>query len=222
MASGAGGGRSASHTAVLALLLGLFAAVIGVSGSDLVEVARLFKTRQDLEAVRTMVLVYHARHGALPGADPRGFAAVPPGVRGLAGNGRWDGPPVDLASPQPTEAVAAWLDLARAGLWQAEPQAAYVPFLPLPRNRFGGAMLFADRVLGLGPSLCLTGVPAAAAVRLDHRLDDGDTVTGRLRAAVVEGDSTGGLRALGPGLTPSPPPEQSQRAMAVCLEVDPR
>lgn len=221
MATGAGG-RSVSHTAVLALLVGLFAVGTGVSGSDLLDAARLFMTRQDIAAVRTVVLLYHTRHGALPGDDPRGVAggAAAAAVRGQRGNGRWDGPPVDLAAPQASEAVAAWRDLARDGLWEMTPEAAYAPFLPLPRNRFGGGMLFADGILGLGPSLCLTGVPAAAVVRLDARLDDGITTTGAVRAVVVEGDATGGLRALAPALAASPPPDEPRRAMILCLEVD--
>lgn len=217
----AGGGRSAAQTVVLVLLLGLFAVVVGLSGRDMLELTRQFTTRQDLDTLRTLVLLYRTRHGALPGDDPRGVAGgkAAAEVTGVRGNGRWDGPALDLARPERSEAVAAWADLARAGLWQPDEDRT-ASFAPVPHNRFGGLTLFADGLLGLGPSLCLTSVPAADALRLDARMDDGDPATGAVRAGLPEdAETAAGAAAVNRQLRTGILPSDGRRAVVLCLDL---
>lgn len=221
-------GSSDSQVALLALLLGLFVIGIGVGGTELLAVVRGFTARMDVEAVRTMVLRYRADFNALPGDDPRAadrWQRPPAGtllegghLADRTGNGRWDGrfmePGHELA-----EAYAAWSDLEAAGLWvPAEEQTGRVGLGRVPRNAFGGVMVFGSDVLGLRNAVCLTQVPGDRAAAIDARLDDGVAETGEVRLAVPDSGWTTplfnqSLRQTGLSFDP-------ESEMLVCAEVD--
>lgn len=215
-------GRSTTHTAVLVLVIGAAMAAVVWAGEDLHEAARDLMTRRDIETVRTLVLRYDAAWSALPGDDPRAAArwGLPPALAGRSGDGRVDGPLLDLVNTE-TESHLAWRHLAAAGMgWTGA--WGRVGFADAPLNRYGGAMGLVSGAFGLKAALCLTNLPAGTARRLDAALDDGDARTGAVRAGVAAHDVADERAEGNRTLRMSGLPSEERRAVTLCVEITPR
>jgi hypothetical protein len=169
---------------------------------ELVESATAKRLANDFRAVGIALQTYQGIYRALPGDDRAapghagGVQATTPA--GMIGNFRIDGAWNSLTASD--ESYLAWQHLRLARLLDGPsevPAAPAVGDIYTPRNGMDGRLgVTSDAVLTAGswPAtlyVCASGIPARQVRRLEHLLDDGNTLTGRLRA-ICEGECSAG------------------------------
>jgi prepilin-type N-terminal cleavage/methylation domain-containing protein len=189
------------EVAVVMLIAGLiFGSVL--KNRELIDAATAKRLASDFRNVSIAIHTYQGAHHALPGDDrdaARHVAGTPAATpAGALGNGRIDGAWNSLTPTD--EAYLAWQHLRLANLLAGTPN---VPAAPAagdaynPRHGAEGRLgLSSDAVLtsALWPAnyyVCAAGLPGRLVRRLEVMVDDGNTLTGDLRA-ICEGECSAG------------------------------
>ncbi len=169
-------------------------------GTGILESARVTSTVNAMQAVQGAVATYQQNYNALPGDDSQMTTRFQ--NSGITLNGGGDGvigqttlagtfniTTVESGGNGAGESLLAWQGLRAAGLVKGK-----ILGPPLS-NAFGGVIGIQNGAFsgdgGLAPGinvLCASGIQGAEARIIDERLDDGDALTGNIRAGVsVEG-----------------------------------
>jgi prepilin-type N-terminal cleavage/methylation domain-containing protein len=178
----------------------LFGSVL--KNRELVESATAKRLANDFRAVGVALTTYHGIYRALPGDDPAapghtgGVLATTP--MGAVGNFRVDG---DWNSLNATdESYLIWQHLRLARLLDGQTAVPAAPAVGdgyTPRNGVDGRLgLTSNAVLTAGPwpathFICASGIPGRQVRRLEHLIDDGNTLTGSLRT-LCQGECSAG------------------------------
>lgn len=186
--------------AVMVIVGLLFGSVL--KNRELVESATAKRLANDFRAVGVALTTYQGIYRALPGDDPAapghtgGVLATTP--MGTIGNFRIDGDWNSLVASDESYLIWQHLRLARLIDGQtAVPGAPAVGDAYMPRNGVDGRLgVTSDTVLSTGswPAthyICSSGIPGRQVRRLEHLIDDGNTLTGSLRA-LCEGECSAG------------------------------
>ena len=169
---------------------------------ELIDAATAKRLASDFRTVSIAVHTYQGAHRALPGDDRdaanhvAGTPAATPA--GALGNGRVEGAWNSLIATD--ESYLAWQHLRLANLLTGTPS---VPAAPAagdaynPRHGAEGRLgltsdpVFTSALWPANYSVCAASLPGRLVRRLDLMLDDGNTLTGDLRA-VCEGECSAG------------------------------
>jgi hypothetical protein len=177
-------GKFSVGAVVVALAL---IAVFGWLAARYIASSRVSAAIEALNGVTAAVFAYQDRYGRTPGDDgPEASLAARGATWSSVIAGDVDGR-LDIGINQlftgNGESAPFWQQLRAAGFWSADPSVTGQQ--ALPRNPWGGLIsaLADDMGGGLsGSKVCMSQVPGAAARAIDSEMDDGDGVTGRLRA----------------------------------------
>lgn len=190
-------GFTLAEIATTLVLIGLLAALV-VLGNGILTQARIRSIANDFEQLRSAVLIYQDRYGALPGDDPRADGRwVDGGGASRARNGTGDGrisgsyqdpPPAGdplvalVVNALQGESLNFWWHLRLAQLVMAPPPV--ISLVAQPLNYFSGVTGVEWGALGF-PRLaaCTANLPGDVALGIENRLDDGDPRRGLIRGA---------------------------------------
>lgn len=190
-------GFTLAEVATTLVLIGLLAALV-VFGNGVLTQARIRSIAGDLEQLRSAVLIYQDRYGALPGDDPRADGRWVDGAgtsraRSGTGDGRISGsyqdpPPAGdplsalVVNALQGESLNFWWHLRLAQLVMAPPPV--ISLVAQPLNFFSGVTGVEWGALGFPRlAVCTANLPGDVAAGIENRLDDGDPRRGLIRAA---------------------------------------
>lgn len=178
------------------IIIGLI--IIGVlGGKQVIQNAQVTNTINAIQAYQSQFQSYVQTYGAIPGEDANDALVHFPSA-GLPSFPSTTSATLVSAFDSTTTANDTrrlWSDLRAAGLVKSQQ-----PVDAQPANPFGGIFGFQNTAFtgttdgGLTTTvLCLNHVPAAAAIAIDSRLDDGTSSAGSVRAMAepVTGLATG-------------------------------
>ncbi len=174
----------------------------------------------DFNGVATSVQLYRDRFRALPGDDPGAAQRWQGAVSGDGNGALWrgaaqgaadvyDATAPDTADATTPETLLFWQHLRKAGLVPLGMGAASDLSVRQPETPYGRYIGVQANALGFPLALCMSGVPARAAISVESELDDGVPGTGRVRAS--DGPSAAGLPTSGRYV------EDAGRAYLVCM-----
>jgi prepilin-type N-terminal cleavage/methylation domain-containing protein len=190
-------GFTLAEIATVLVLIGLLASLF-VLGNGILVQSRIRSMANQFEELRTAVLTYQDRYGALPGDDPRADGRWVDGVgASRAKNGTGDGrisgsyqdppPPGDplvalVVNALQGESLNFWWHLRLAQLIISPPPV--ISLVAPPLNFFSGVTGVEWGALGFPRlAVCTANLPGDVALGIDNRLDDGDPRRGLIRAA---------------------------------------
>jgi hypothetical protein len=186
---------------IIGLLLG------GVlKGQELITQAKIKNVSNDLNGVTAAIYAYQDRYKRLPGDDPgRVRWEVPAGTALTAGSGNNVVAGAYESTTDTDESRMFWVDLRKAGFVSgATDTVANASAQPL--NAAGGIMGVQSGGMGLsGTIVCSGSLPAKIAQSLDAQLDDGNAMTGNVRAILDTAPPTGVTLPAGTPPTTSAP-----------------
>ncbi len=189
--------------------LSIVLVVVGlIIGSILVAVsilqnARVTSTINMLQSIQSASATYNQNYNALPGDDAQALArfssqgvANSGGGNGVIGastlSSTYDGLASLASGNGAAESALFWSHLRAAGLVKGQGSQTTPP-----SNPFGGIIgaqngaFLADGFSEGTNVVCLSGIPGDAATIIDQRQDDGDALTGNIRAGTsVTGAAT--------------------------------
>ncbi|MDR3450243.1 MAG: prepilin-type N-terminal cleavage/methylation domain-containing protein [Alphaproteobacteria bacterium] len=185
----------------LSIVLVIIGLIIGgvLTGRQIMQNAQITNALNSIQAFQAQFQTYVQNYGAIPGDDINNTTRFPnanlPGKGDGSGtlNGEFD------SGTNTDETRLVWGDLRAADLVKNQGTAADIT--PQPTNPFNGIYGFQHTAFtGAIASnvLCLTNVPADAAMAIDSRLDDGSSNTGSIQAMIstgAAGEVTGGTVA---------------------------
>ncbi|QDX81167.1 hypothetical protein B9N43_07890 [Denitratisoma sp. DHT3] len=176
--------------AIVLVIIGLLLGGV-LKGQELVTQARIRNVINDLNGVTAAIQSYRDRYRALPGDDP-GAAARWRDEAGTAltlvatnpGDGQLDGSYADLAAGAPAAAQETLL------FWQHLRLAGFIPGATAgagsgtpPANAADGVIGVQTRGMGFnGNIVCVSNLPDKIAIAVDNAMDDGNALTGQVRA----------------------------------------
>lgn len=165
---------------VIGLLIGSILVAVNIMQS-----ARITSTISTLQSIQSAMSTYNQNYGALPGDDVQANARFGSGNsgggNGIIGTTTSFNTAAALANGDgAAESRTAWGHLRAAGLIKG--QSGDVNF---PGNSFGGIFgvqngAFTGVGAITGNVVCINNIPAAAAVIIDQRQDDGNPSTGSI------------------------------------------
>jgi prepilin-type N-terminal cleavage/methylation domain-containing protein len=179
--------------AIVLVIVGLLLGGV-LQGQALIENSRVRSTISEFDNVRSAILAYQDRYGALPGDDgpaavftARGgdFATISASTpaAATARNGLITASTTQLFANGTTNVEGAylWQHLRAAGMIAGAPTSA-----DRPTNAFGGPIGVMDAAAHGWPAgsnkICFGNIPRNIAQIIDARIDDGASNTGSLRA----------------------------------------
>jgi prepilin-type N-terminal cleavage/methylation domain-containing protein len=183
--------------AIVLVIIGILLGAV-LKGQELINNARLKRVYSQYREVYAAILTYQDRYGAMPGDDnTTGLATrwVPPTYYTAGtGNGQINGGTTasmfTCAAATATETCAMWDHLRRAGIISGPLDGTN------PRNPFGGTVGVAYVAIAGTPAITtnwvgMSNVPGNLAQTIDTQYDDGNALTGDIRAlaAYVPGSS---------------------------------
>jgi prepilin-type N-terminal cleavage/methylation domain-containing protein len=192
--SSASEGFTLVELSVVLVVIGLIIGSVLV-GASILQNARITSTVNALQAVQSAVATYNQNYNALPGDDSQ--AATRFAANNVSNSGGGDGQigstgvlaasfdtTLTGSGNGATESPLAWQCLRAAGLVKGQGNQSNPP-----ANPFGGVLgiqngaFTGDNKISLGTNvLCASGIPGTAARVIDQRLDDGNGLTGTMRA----------------------------------------
>lgn len=176
----------------MAVVLSVVGLLLGsaLKSTTLIERAQAKRLQKDFDTVKTAILLYEDQYKAMPGDDAHANVHVHADINGN-GDHRLDGVWTDTPNTS-SETANLWIHLEKAGLLNGNSNQNVAM-----TNLFGGAMGIQSGavppILKLNGQMimCSAGINGTLAVELDQRLDDGNTATGDMMAAVdVSGTSS--------------------------------
>lgn len=173
--------------AIVLVIIGLLLGGV-LKGQELITQAKIKNVANDLNGVTVAIYGYQDRYKRLPGDDP-GASRWTVGGTALTGG---DGDNViegsGYGSTTDTEEIRKfWIHLRLAG-FVAGSTATVAEGSTQPLNAAGGIVGVQSGGLGLtGTIVCAGSLPAKIAQSLDSQMDDGNALTGSVRAQL---DST--------------------------------
>lgn len=175
--------------AIVLVIIGLLLGGV-LKGQELINQAKIKNVVTDLDGITTAVYSYQDRYKRLPGDDPGATrwtvagSAIAPGTG--AGNNTLDG--TGYGSVTATdENRLFWTELRMAGFVSGGDMTTAANASAQPLNAAGGILGVQSNGLGLaGLIICSGSLPAKIASAIDAQLDDGNAITGNVRA-ILEG-----------------------------------
>jgi prepilin-type N-terminal cleavage/methylation domain-containing protein len=178
------------EVAIVLMIIGLLVGGV-IKGQELVNTAKTRSLAQDFVAVKTALYGYQGRFKALPGdrlaastSDPRANVATTPA--GMLGNGRIDGAWDSISDTD--ESRLFWQHARLAGFLAGSFAPGDLDYAPT--THFGTNLGISSTMQLTGPTtqsgtynVCAGGIPGRFAKQLDMQIDDGNTLTGAVRAA---------------------------------------
>lgn len=169
----------------MAVVLSVVGLLLGsaLKSTTLIERAQAKRLQKDFDTVKTAVFLYQDQYKAIPGDDAHANSHVHAEINGN-GDHRLDGVWTDAPGAS-SEAGNFWMHLESAGLLNGNAHQNISM-----TNLFGGAMGVQS---GMTPPIaklngqlimCSAGISGTLAVELDQRMDDGNTATGDMMAAI--------------------------------------
>ncbi len=174
--------------AIVLVIIGLILAAV-LKGQEMITQGKIKGIINDFNAVLTAYNGYQDRYKAIPGDDPNSGARwTTLGVSGN-GNGTVDGEYND-ATGGTSEATYFWADLKFANFFPGlTDTAAHAE--AQPSNSVGGIIGVQNNALGMsGLSICMSAVVYKIAQSVDTQIDDGNAMTGSVRATVQTAGAT--------------------------------
>jgi prepilin-type N-terminal cleavage/methylation domain-containing protein len=184
--------------AIVLVIIGLLLGGI-LKGQELINSAKVKNLANDFRTIPTFIYGYQDKYRAIPGDDAAAGAHVgaPATDSSTAprGNGVINGPPINPATTD--ESYLFWMHV-RLALLASGPTVSGAPDY-LPKNAAGGNLGIASLINGTGANavitlptlmtgtyqICSDGILGKIAKQLDITLDDGNTATGSMRAALM-------------------------------------
>lgn len=167
--------------AIVLVIVGLLLGGV-LKGQELIVQARIKNIANDLNSIAAAIYGYQDRYRKLPGDDDQaasrwGIAATGNGD-GVIGAGALKAFPDCAGSDKTAENCLLWQHLRRAGFIAGDAANASAP-----GHAGGGLMQVLAGALELpGLVICAANLPAKIANALDAQLDDGNAITGQIRA----------------------------------------
>jgi len=180
--------------AIVLVIIGLLLGGV-LKGQELVNSAKVKNLANDFRAISSFVYAYQDRFRALPGDDRAASthlngavnAATPAGTLGNARiNGAWN------SVTASDESFLFWQHVRLAGLATGTPSIISADYIP--RNAEGGAIgITGDPVLTAPAAaapypatfyVCSQGIQGRYVRQIDTTIDDGNSITGAVRALV--------------------------------------
>jgi prepilin-type N-terminal cleavage/methylation domain-containing protein len=185
--------------AIVLVIIGLLLGGI-LKGQELINSAKVKNLANDFRTIPTFIYGYQDKYRALPGDDATALTHVGapaancgPPVVAPCGNGVINGLPIGMANTD--ESFLFWMHV-RLALLASGPTAIASPEY-LPKNAAGGNLGIASLIVGVNDmiktptpmagtyQICSDGILGKIAKQLDITLDDGNTATGSMRAALM-------------------------------------
>jgi prepilin-type N-terminal cleavage/methylation domain-containing protein len=208
--------------AIVLVIIGLLLGGV-LQGQQLIENSRVKSATNSLNGLAAATFSYQDRYGRLPGDDPEAVGARGSSWSRMAGgdgNGVIDDG-MDIFAPAAGEETTFFFqDLRSAGFIAGDPTDDGPD--ALPANPFGGLMTVTTDTTILedangaplqGTKICMGNVGGSAAIALDTQLDDGNSDSGRLRAA-----DDGGMPNSAPVMTASTPYSEDS-SYTICYRI---
>jgi len=193
--------------AIVLVIIGLLLGGI-LKGQELINSAKVKNLANDFRTIPTYIYAYQDKFKALPGDDSAASThvngatnATTPGAPNTPGNGVIAGSP--LSSTQTDEAYLFWQHVRLANI-AAGPTAVADPEYR-PKNSVGGfigiaslvnagglanAVITAPTAMNGTYQICSESILGKFAKQLDVQMDDGNTQTGSMRAALMTATNT--------------------------------
>jgi prepilin-type N-terminal cleavage/methylation domain-containing protein len=179
--------------AIVLVIIGLLLGGV-LKGQELVNSAKVKNLANDFRAISSFVYAYQDRFRALPGDDRiaathlTGATNATTPVAGDVGNARINGGWNSTTATD--ESFLFWQHVRLAGLATGTPLTASADYIP--RNAEGGAIGVTGDPILTAPTtpypasfyVCSRGIQGRYVRQIDTTIDDGNTITGSVRAMV--------------------------------------
>jgi prepilin-type N-terminal cleavage/methylation domain-containing protein len=168
--------------AIVLVIIGLLLGGV-LKGQELITQAKIKNVSNDLSGVTAAIYAYQDRYKRLPGDDPgRTRWEIPAGTALTAGSGNNVIAGSYASTSDTDESRMFWVDLRKAG-FIAGSTATVAEASTQPLNAAGGIMGVQSGGMGLaGTIICTGSLPAKIAQALDSQMDDGNAISGTVRA----------------------------------------
>jgi hypothetical protein len=186
--------------AIALIIIGILAS-LGMKGYKLIESAKTQALYQQIEDVRIATHMFKEKYHALPGDIADAQSSIHSDCLNGNGNGLIEGRNADSQS----EAAQFWTHLILAelmnGIESSQPGHPLIPSKHLLSGKVDGFLTLQQNYLNdTGPWICLSHVDSSGGIKpcltpkqashIDRTFDDGDPVSGGIRAS-GEGESAG-------------------------------
>ena len=185
--------------AIVLVIIGLLLGGV-LKGQELINSAKVKNLAQDFRTVPLYIYGYQDKFRSLPGDDSRASNHVCASgdtncTTAGDGDGQIEGAWDDAVGETPSEAVLFWQHVRLANLAAGPTLTTDTSFLPLNADggRIGIQSAGSSAQLGVRGSyaMCSAGILGKYIRQLDTALDDGDPMTGAMRAGTnIEGTLT--------------------------------
>jgi prepilin-type N-terminal cleavage/methylation domain-containing protein len=183
--------------AIVLVIIGLLLGGI-LKGQELINSAKVKGLAQDFRNVQTALYGYQDRYKSIPGDHATASTSINGATNattpaGTIGNGRIDG--AWNSTTDTDESRLFWQHVRLAGFTAGPTSVADPDYTP--KNSVGQTMGISSTIYMTAPTamtgtynICSAGILGKFAKQLDTQLDDGNTQTGSLRAALSTADTT--------------------------------
>jgi prepilin-type N-terminal cleavage/methylation domain-containing protein len=186
--------------AIVLVIIGLLLGGV-LKGQELINSAKVKSFAQDFRNIQTALYGYQDRYKAIPGDHAAVATAIsgstaattPAATIGNAQiNGTWD------STTNTDESCLIWQHIRLAGFFPGPTIVSCAAGADyLPKNADGGRLGMSSTMQITAPTamtgsynICTTGILGKFAKQLDTQMDDGNTQTGSVRAALVTAPTT--------------------------------
>lgn len=170
--------------AIVLVIIGLLLGGV-LKGQEMITQAKIKNLSNDLNGIVSAIYSYQDRYKRLPGDDPGRVRWTVAGTALVAGSGNnviGTAGQDYQSTTDTTENRMFWVDLRMAG-FVAGATDTLANASTQPLNAAGGIMGVQSNGFGLvGTIVCTGSLPAKVAQALDAQMDDGNAVTGGVRA----------------------------------------
>lgn len=183
--------------AIVLVIIGLLLGGV-LKGQELITQAKIKNVSNDLNGIVAAVYAYQDRYKRLPGDDPGRTRWSIAGTALTAGDGNNVIAGTYSSTTNTDESRMFWVDLRMAG-FVAGATDTVGNASTQPLNAAGGIAGVQSGGLGLtGTIICTGSLPAKIAQSLDAQMDDGNALSGSIRA-LIEGTPPTAVPAAMPG-----------------------
>lgn len=167
--------------AIVLVIIGLLLGGV-LKGQELITQAKIKNISNDLSGLTVSIYGYQDRYKRLPGDDPGQTRWSVAGTALTAGSGDNTLSGTYSSTTDTDETRKFWLNLRLAGFIAGD-TSSIANGSTQPLNAAGGILGVASGGLGLtGTVVCSGSLPAKIAQALDAQMDDGNALTGSVRA----------------------------------------
>jgi len=179
--------RQSGFTLVeLAIVLVIIGLILGavLKGQQMIENGRIKSVENDLKGVSTAYYAYLDRYKAIPGDDATASSHAAAAAVNGGGDGLITGRFNAVAAPAATtESNNFWQHTRMAGFMTGEATATVAN---PPNNSLGGVLGVESGSFAMtGNVVCSSNIPWKTAQAIDIALDDGNNITGTIRAGLA-------------------------------------